>query len=106
MTHLQDKVDIIWIFKIVIELAKVEKQIFIVTIFITIIISWEWVWSHNLHKGQAIQRAHYPFNHHDNHKERDNSYFLAALTSTFLHFKSTVHPALASRGFYEARISS
>ena len=52
----------------------------------------EWVWSHNLHKGRAIQRAHYPLNHY--YKEQDNSYFLAALAASLVHFKSIVHPAL------------
>ena len=64
--------------------------------------STEWVWSDNLDKGRAIQRAHYPLNHC--HKERDNSYFLATLAHSFTSNQLNLHsPSLAM--FWQSRIS-
>ena len=43
-----------------------------------------------MHKGGAIQRAHYPLNHYD--KERDNLYFLAALAHSFTSNQLSTQP--------------
>ena len=48
-------------------------------------------------QGWGYSKEHHTPNHYD--KQRDHSYFLASYPSPFLHFKSIVHPALASRGF-------